>query len=154
MNENRGPTLLDSPRERRIRKTEKINGMQIMPRLAKVNYWCMLVLSLLAVILEVMLHIRYSREQGALVLANRAAVSAWMCWTFFAVILTAASLLQLRRLKHGHIETKYVERPLGDDTDPFVPVVDPGPKYVRYIRTAVIGEAALLLLCGLLLLIR
>ena len=151
---NKGPTLWDSPREKRIRKTEKINGMQIMPRLAKQSYCCMLVLTGIVVILELVLHIWYSSSQGIQVLFEKAAASAWMCWTFFALILVVTSLVQLKRLKNGHIETRYVERPLGDDTDPFEPVADPQPKYIRYIKTAAIGEGILLLLYGIFLLIR
>ena len=151
---NKGPTLWDSPREKRIRKTEKINGMQILPRLAKQSYWCMLVLTGIVLILEGFLHIRYSSSQGMQVLFEKTTASALMCWTFFALILVITSLVQLKRLKNGHVETKYVERPLGDDTDPFEPVADPQPKYIRYIKTAAIGEGILLLLYGLLLLLR
>ena len=151
---NKGPILWDSPREKRIRKTEKINGTQLMPRLAKQSYWCMLVLTGVVVILETVLHIWYSSSQGMQVLLEKTAASALMCWTFFALILVVTSLVQLKRLKNGHIETRYVERPLGDDTDPFEPVADPQPKYLRYIKTAAIGEGILLLLYGLSLLIR
>ena len=151
---NKGPTLWDSPREKRIRKTEKINGMQLMPRLAKQSCWCMFVLTGIVLILEVVLHIWYSASQGIWLMFVKMAVSALMCWTFFALILVVTSLVQLKRLKNGHIETRYVERPLGDDTDPFEPVADPQPKYLRYIKTAAIGEGILLLLYGLSLLIR
>ena len=149
---NRTPYRLESARERRIRITEKINGMQIMPRLAAVNYWCMLVATAVVVLLEAVLHFRFSTERGFLFLLDKAVYSAFLCWTFFAVILVTAGLIQLQRLKNGHVETKYVERDPGDDRDPFVPVLDPRPKYIRYIRTAAAGEivlALLLLLCRL-----
>jgi hypothetical protein len=149
---NRTPYRLESARERRIRITEKINGMQIMPRLAAVNYWCMLGATAVAVLLEAVLHFRFSTERGFLFLLDKAVYSAFLCWTFFAVILVTAGLIQLQRLKNGHVETKYVERDLGDDRDPFVPVLDPRPKYIRYIRTAAAGEiilVLLLLLCRL-----
>ena len=140
------PNLNDSPRERRIRRAEKITGTQIMPRMARVNFWCMILMTCTTVILEAVQFFRFSRELGFSFFLKRGTEAALLSWSFFALILVIVSMIQMGRLRNGHVETRYVERPPGDDSDPFVPIVDPRPKYVRYIRTAVVGEIVLLLL--------
>jgi len=136
-------------RMRRVRKTEKINGMQIMPQFTKISYWCMLLVPALVIALEIFQFCYFSRELGIMFVIGRALLSALITWVVFELMLIVASVVQIKRIRGGHVETKYVKREIGDDTDPFEPVENPEPKYFKYIKVACIGGVALLVLYGI-----
>ena len=113
-----------------------------MPRLARMCFLCMVIGTPVVIVLEIIQHLRYSSEKGIGALLEKASGSALIWWAFFAAVLIIVSLVQLRRIKKGHVETRYINLPLGDDSDPFVSVANPEPKYLKYIKTAAVGALA------------
>ena len=139
----------ESPRARRIRKAVQVTGTQLMPKLCKISFWCMILLTALTMFLDLVTHMRYFAAWGVLRVLAVMSQSALMTWGFFGVITVVASFVQLQRLRRGHVETVHVYREVGDSRDPFEEVANPEGKYYKYIRVAVVGIAVVLVLFGI-----